>query len=582
MPRRKVMRGGLRRYADGGTVGMDKRNTMIPAPQSQKVPETDSRGVGGSKGWYENYGKGPEHLFLGDRRLPTPQLAPRDTLAPPPAGRRGNSLGDLVPLLGMGAVIGKDLWDWYKERGIDPSQLGAENLVDPYGYPIDISGTNDRIQGDFDSMEMPTAEFDPSLWDRTKQGAGGALDMYIGTQQGGATGLGQTLEGGSDLYQSLLGESNVAKNAGQVGSLISNLGDGTVQGYLQAGGDAVELAKAMGYTGPVVDSVGNLLPIVGQLFSAYEGIRQGNPAGYAQAAGSLYGAASTAGLTSSTGALASSGLGVAAPLAAAGFAIADASNYALGHNDRRNSLYASNMGFRPVEMPNIGKSVPGSTMYQLPSGKMISRKDMEWLSRLSKATGKGNAEADAKHNKAVEDLMSDDWHSWHLTDREKKWLEKNGYRYAKGGLSRIHGDNMIPTRRGGLSMANRPSPGESRSYYRYGAPPSAPQPAGMPARPMAPTMQRAMGGLAMYGFSSGGPQNLVRGPGTGRSDDIPAVLSDGEYVMDAETVALLGDGSTDEGARRLDELRKKLRMHKGRQLSRGQFSSAAKNPEEYL
>lgn len=86
----------------------------------------------------------------------------------------------------------------------------------------------------------------------------------------------------------------------------------------------------------------------------------------------------------------------------------------------------------------------------------------------------------------------------------------------------------------------------------------------------------------MYGFSSGGAQQLVRGPGTGRSDDIPAVLSDGEYVMDAETVALLGDGSTDEGARRLDELRKKLRMHKGKQLSRGNFSSAAKNPEEYL
>lgn len=75
---------------------------------------------------------------------------------------------------------------------------------------------------------------------------------------------------------------------------------------------------------------------------------------------------------------------------------------------------------------------------------------------------------------------------------------------------------------------------------------------------------------------------LVRGPGTGRSDDIPARLSDGEYVIDAETVALLGDGSTDEGARRLDQLREKIRKHKGRNLSKGKFSHKAKDPASYL
>lgn len=75
---------------------------------------------------------------------------------------------------------------------------------------------------------------------------------------------------------------------------------------------------------------------------------------------------------------------------------------------------------------------------------------------------------------------------------------------------------------------------------------------------------------------------LVRGPGTGRSDSIEARLSDGEYVIDAETVALLGDGSTDAGAKRLDEMRRKLRQHKGKALSRGQFSAAAKSPEQYL
>ena len=81
------------------------------------------------------------------------------------------------------------------------------------------------------------------------------------------------------------------------------------------------------------------------------------------------------------------------------------------------------------------------------------------------------------------------------------------------------------------------------------------------------------------GFATG---NLVRGPGTGRSDEIPAQLSDGEYVMDAETVALLGDGSTDEGARRLDEMRARLRKHKGQQLMKGEFSDNAKSPLEYI
>lgn len=74
----------------------------------------------------------------------------------------------------------------------------------------------------------------------------------------------------------------------------------------------------------------------------------------------------------------------------------------------------------------------------------------------------------------------------------------------------------------------------------------------------------------------------VKGPGTGRSDDIPALLSDGEYVIDAESVALLGDGSGDEGARRLDEMRNELRKHKGQKLSKGGFSHKAKKPADYM
>lgn len=84
-------------------------------------------------------------------------------------------------------------------------------------------------------------------------------------------------------------------------------------------------------------------------------------------------------------------------------------------------------------------------------------------------------------------------------------------------------------------------------------------------------------------FAKGGRTEFaVNGPGTGRSDDIPAVLSDGEYVIDAETVALLGDGSSKAGAKKLDDLRVKVRKHKGQKLAKGRFSANAKKPEAYL
>jgi hypothetical protein len=79
--------------------------------------------------------------------------------------------------------------------------------------------------------------------------------------------------------------------------------------------------------------------------------------------------------------------------------------------------------------------------------------------------------------------------------------------------------------------------------------------------------------------ASGG---YTQGPGTGRSDDIPARLSDGEYVIDAETVALLGDGSGSAGAKRLDEMRSNMRKHKSKNLSKGGFSHKAKSPEAYM
>lgn len=50
----------------------------------------------------------------------------------------------------------------------------------------------------------------------------------------------------------------------------------------------------------------------------------------------------------------------------------------------------------------------------------------------------------------------------------------------------------------------------------------------------------------------------TKGPGDGMSDNIPAMLSDGEYVIKAPVVSALGNGSNDAGARKLDKLQKKV------------------------
>lgn len=97
----------------------------------------------------------------------------------------------------------------------------------------------------------------------------------------------------------------------------------------------------------------------------------------------------------------------------------------------------------------------------------------------------------------------------------------------------------------------------------------------------------AMGGLRAGGlphipqFSTGSGQNYVRGAGDGQSDDIPAMLADGEYVIDAETVAQLGNGSNEAGAKILDKMREEIRKHK-RSASVKDIPPKARSPFEYM
>ena len=72
------------------------------------------------------------------------------------------------------------------------------------------------------------------------------------------------------------------------------------------------------------------------------------------------------------------------------------------------------------------------------------------------------------------------------------------------------------------------------------------------------------------------------GRGDGRSDHVEARLSPGEFVIDAETTSMLGNGDNEAGARRLEEMRRRVRRHKGSALAKGKFSPDARSPEAYL
>jgi hypothetical protein len=78
--------------------------------------------------------------------------------------------------------------------------------------------------------------------------------------------------------------------------------------------------------------------------------------------------------------------------------------------------------------------------------------------------------------------------------------------------------------------------------------------------PPTPTYNAAKGsgpkGVAPDNFPRmNGP---INGPGTGTSDDVPAMLSDGEFVFTAKAVRNMGDGSRRKGAKRMYAMMKKL------------------------
>jgi hypothetical protein len=98
----------------------------------------------------------------------------------------------------------------------------------------------------------------------------------------------------------------------------------------------------------------------------------------------------------------------------------------------------------------------------------------------------------------------------------------------------------------------------------------------------------AEGGMSHLGdYSDGG--RLLRGPGDGVSDSIPAVigrkqparLADGEFVVPARIVSELGNGSTEAGARKLYAMMDRIQKARGKTVGKGKVAKNSRS-EKYL
>jgi len=134
-----------------------------------------------------------------------------------------------------------------------------------------------------------------------------------------------------------------------------------------------------------------------------------------------------------------------------------------------------------------------------------------------------------------------------------------------------------PTKFAGSQLQAKPTPGipviptgqASSSDWLYKGSGSNPLASAGSGISNLPAGMLAQGGQAHGGgegehipeFITGATGHYVKGRGDGQSDDIPAMLADGEFVFDSSSVSTLGNGSSDAGAKLLDAFRESLREH---------------------
>jgi hypothetical protein len=181
-------------------------------------------------------------------------------------------------------------------------------------------------------------------------------------------------------------------------------------------------------------------------------------------------------------------------------------------------------------------------------------------------------------------------------------------------LAKVESDQLLEQQYEPIKQAQAQEEAAMNNYFTYGVPVDINEvfnPVPKSFREMIPAdeegslMAAAQGGLATPLMARGGLSSYaggglpvvahsgkarvdfrqgaaVSGPGDGQSDDIPAMLADGEFVFPADVVAALGNGSTKAGSDKLYEMMHSIRAHHRSAKPKDLPPPAKKSPLDYL
>ena len=169
---------------------------------------------------------------------------------------------------------------------------------------------------------------------------------------------------------------------------------------------------------------------------------------------------------------------------------------------------------------------------------------------------------------------------------------KNIYHFAGGGpVEQMSNDNAIG--------ANTGFPQAYLHIAAYATPYQTPisqnvltGPGDTAVDPYTGEQKMAAGGISDAGYNLGGYSDggrLLRGPGDGVSDSIPASighkqparLADGEFVVPARIVSELGNGSTEAGARKLYAMLDRVQAARSKTVGKGKVAKNSR-ADKYL
>lgn len=147
-----------------------------------------------------------------------------------------------------------------------------------------------------------------------------------------------------------------------------------------------------------------------------------------------------------------------------------------------------------------------------------------------------------------------------VTETDPKYMYMDPYQKSIAQLKNLYKLSYMP---GQLSLASPAGLGAISNSSVMA------QPAAQQSAQPADSLQYANGGM-LGTYSDGG--HLLKGPGDGVSDDIPATigghtparLADGEFVIPARIVSELGNGSTDAGAKRLYQMMDRIKSKRAK------------------